>query len=250
MYTIAIAGKGGTGKTTLAGIIIRLIIKKNLGSILAVDADPNSTLNDILGVNLNKSIGEIIDEINQGNLVVPVGMSKETFIEYEIHNNLTESDKFDLLVMGRPEGPGCYCYANNLLRGILSKISKNYNYIVIDNEAGLEHLSRKTTREADIFLIIADYTQAGINTAQRINDLISELKIKTKKKYLIFNRFDGIIDKRKIRSLDLLGCIPFDQNIFRASQEGKSIFDIEEGSPAIEAMDRIFERIVQDGKFS
>ena len=147
MKTIAITGKGGTGKTTLAALIIRWLSKNRTKSVLAVDADSNVNLNEVLGVGLNATVGSIREEMKSLSGKLPGGMTKEQFLEYKIQAGLVETPDFDLLAMGRPEGPGCYCYANNLLRDILMTLSQNYEFTVIDNEAGMEHLSRRTTQE-------------------------------------------------------------------------------------------------------
>jgi len=245
-YTIAIAGKGGTGKTTIAAILVRLIKEKNPGSILAVDADPNSNLGEALGVSTKATIGSILDDISSHPEKVPQGMPKDAFIEYQVETAIEESDGFDLLSMGHPEGPGCYCYVNNCLRNIVGKIINNYRYIVIDNEAGLEHLSRRTTRVADVLLVISDHTAAGLRAADRIMHIVKELKIKTQKNCLLINRFDGNIDKDKIKdlSLDYLGNIPQDDNIISLSSDGISLLKLKEDSVSIKALRKIKDKIL------
>lgn len=234
-YTIAIAGKGGTGKTTVAALLVRLIKEENLGSILAVDADPNSNLAEFLGIKVKDTIGSILDEIasNPGN--IPTGVSKDRFIEYRIQTAIQEQDGFDILTMGRPEGPGCYCYVNNVLRNIVSKLVKDYDYIIIDNEAGLEHLSRRTTREANVLIIVSDITPAGLRAAQRIYDLVKELNIKTKKNFLIINRSD-INLKISIGGLDYLGNIPEDKDIQSISLNEHSLLDLKSDNKALESL--------------
>ena len=248
-YTIAICGKGGTGKTTIASLIIKFLTRQKRGSVLAVDADPNSNLNEMLGVTFDGSIVSIIDDIVKNPSQIPTGVSKDRFIEYRIQDMLTEADGFDLLVMGRPEGPGCYCYANSILRMLIEKLSNSYQYVVIDNEAGMEHLSRRTTRKIDCLLIVSDYTVVGIRSSKRIFDLARELEISVKDAYLIINRKDGQvedglnegIDKTKIK---VAGFIPEDQGILECSIKAKSVFNLQDDSPALRALDKICSEIL------
>ncbi len=241
-YVIAIAGKGGTGKTTIAALIVRIIKEKKLGSILAVDADPNSNLSEALGIELKETIGGILDDIASYPEKVPAGMSKDRFIEYRIQTAIQEGDGFDLLTMGRPEGPGCYCYVNNVLRNIMAKLIKDYGYIVIDNEAGLEHLSRRTTRAADVLIVISDATPVGLKAAKRIGDLAKELDIKTKKEVLIINFNNKEIEKEKIRNLNLeyLGSVPRDSEIEKISLNGAALMKLDDSATSIRALKKIF----------
>jgi len=222
-YIIAIAGKGGTGKTTIAALIARLIKEKKLGSVLAIDADPNSNLAVNLGIEPGQTIGGIIDDIARHPDKIPAGMTKDRFVEYQVHTAISEGNGFDVLTMGRPEGPGCYCYVNNVLRGAMAKLIADYDYIVIDNEAGLEHLSRRTTRSADALVVISDVTPVGLRSAARISDLVRELEIKTKNNLLLINRYAGNIEKEKLSAfnldynLDYIGNIPPDSQIEKVS---------------------------------
>lgn len=187
---IAVAGKGGVGKTTIASLLIRYLAKQKCGSVLAVDADPNSNLGEFLGFDSAQDIGRIIDDISKNINQVPVSMSKDEFISYRIETTLGEASGFDLLTMGRPEGPGCYCYVNNVLRQILSKLMSRYDYIVIDNEAGFEHLSRRTVKKIDTLIIVSDNTAVCLKAAKRIFELVKELNIEYKKIFLIINRIN------------------------------------------------------------
>ncbi len=245
-YTIAIAGKGGVGKSTIAGLIIRLIKEKKLGSVLGVDADPNSNLAEFLGLKPAKSIGEILDEISAQKDKIPSGMTKDRFIEYKVQAIIEEGDGFDILSMGRPEGPGCYCYVNNILRNIVGKLIKDYDFVVIDNEAGLEHFSRKTTASADVLLVISDASSAGLRAARKISDLTLELKIKTKKRFLLVNRSDKEIDKDKLvgMGLDYLGRIPDDGLIEKLSIRGDSLWKLGGDSLAYSSLSKLMERIL------
>lgn len=237
-YVIAIAGKGGTGKTTVAALIVRLLKEKKCGSILAIDADPNSNLAEHLGQAVKQTIGSILDEISAHPEKVPSGMPKDRFIDYQVQTAIEEGPGFDTLTMGRPEGPGCYCYVNNALRAVMEKLIKDYDYVVIDNEAGLEHLSRRTTRAADMLLVVSDATAVGLRAAKRIRDLTRELEIKTKKNYLIINRCDIQMQKEKIENLglDYLGCIPTDNQIQEISLSGESLWKLKDDALSISAL--------------
>jgi len=246
-YVIAIAGKGGTGKTTLAALIVRIIREKKLGSVLAVDADPNSNLCEALGLESKETIGQILDDIAAHPEKIPAGMPKDNFIEYQLQTAIAEGDGFDVLTMGRPEGPGCYCYVNNVLRNIMGKLIRDYDYIVVDNEAGLEHLSRRTTRSADALVVISDATPVGLKSAKRISDLARELKIETKKEFLIVNRYGKDLEKEKIKGLklDYLGFVPPDNRIEKISLNGNSLMELKEDSLSLNALHRLGDKIWQ-----
>jgi CO dehydrogenase maturation factor len=244
-YVIAMAGKGGTGKTTVAALIVRIIKEEKLGSILAVDADPNSNLSEALGLELKETIGKILDDIAVHPEQIPSGMPKESFIEYQIHMAIAEGEGFDVLTMGKPEGPGCYCYVNNVLRNVMGKFIKDYDYVVIDNEAGLEHLSRRTTRSADALVVVSDATPVGLKAAKRISELAQELDIKTKKELLIINRYDSDIEREKIKSLklDYLGFVPHDTQIEKISLNGNSLMELKEDALSLSALRRLGDKI-------
>lgn len=246
-FVIAMAGKGGTGKTTVAAMLVRLIKEKKLGSVLAIDADPNSNLAESLGIEPEETIGSMLDDICAHPEKIPSGMPKDRFIEYQVQTLIQEGEGFDVLTMGRPEGPGCYCYVNNSLRNIMDKLIKDYQYIVIDNEAGLEHLSRRTTRSADSLVVISDASAVGLKAARRIRELVKELKIKTGKEFLVINRFDSEIEKGKIKDLklDYLGSIPCDSDIEQISVNGSSLLSLKEDAPGLSALRRLGERIWQ-----
>ena len=245
-YTIAIAGKGGIGKSTIAGLIIRMIKEKNKGTVLGVDADPNSNLAEYLGIMPSKSIGEVLDDVSANKDKIPAGMTKDRFIEYEIQSIIAEGEGFDILSMGRPEGPGCYCYVNNILRSMTAKLIKDYDFVVIDNEAGLEHLSRKTTGSADVLLVVSDASPAGLRAAKRISGLTRELKIKAGKRFLLINRGGREIGTDKLVGMDLdyLGMVPDDSGIERLSILGGSLGDLEKNSPAYSALRKLLDKII------
>jgi len=243
--TIAISGKGGSGKTTLAAMIIRsLLARESNGAVLAVDADPNSCLGLTCGVRPTATIAEIREEVLEkpaGN----AGMDRVRSFEYGIQQAITEAKGFDLLTMGRPEGPGCYCAANNLLRKFMDKLSSQYQYVVIDNEAGMEHLSRRTTNNIDLLYIIAEPTAIGVVTTQRIFELARTLPISVKEIGVIWNNTLPIENRKsKIENcqLETFGGVPYDKAVFDASMQGKTVFDVEDNSPALLAVRNILER--------
>jgi len=244
-YIIAMAGKGGTGKTTIASLIIRSIKEKKLGSLLAIDADPNSNLGEILGVEPGNSVGKILDDISADPGSVPAGMPKDRFIEYQVQSAVSEGEGFDILSMGKPEGPGCYCYVNNILRGVMAKLIKDYDYIVIDNEAGLEHLSRRTSRYADALIVVSDASSVGLKSARRINELAKQLKFEVKKSFLLVNRFNKNMEEGQVKEcgLDYLGNLPLDPGIEELSLKGEPIFNLKSEAPVFKALNSLGERI-------
>ena len=244
-YVIALAGKGGTGKTTIASLIVRILKEKKLGSIIAIDADPNSNLAEALGIETKQNIGLILDDIGSNPEIIPVNMGKDAYIEYRVQTAIAEGKGFDLLIMGRPEGPGCYCYVNNVLRNCMAKIIKNYNFVIIDNEAGLEHLSRKTTREADSLLVISDSSIAGLKAAKRIAQLRRELDIKIKNEFLIINRFSGSIDKKMVSETKLtyLGSLGLDKEIEDASTKDGCLSCLGSNNISIKILSKLGEKI-------
>jgi CO dehydrogenase maturation factor len=246
-FTIAISGKGGTGKTTLAGMIIRFLLDKGKGPILAVDADSNSNLNEVLGVKMRSTIGEAREMMKKD---VPVGMTKDIWFEYKVQEALTEAKGFDLIAMGRPEGPGCYCAANTLARKCLDLLTGNYQYIVIDNEAGMEHFSRLTTRDVDLLFIVSDSSQRGILTASRIRDLIHELDLRIIREVLVINRVQGepgpeIYEDVKKYNLELGGILPVDEQVYQYDSKGKPTFQLPLESKAVQTARQIFEKYIQ-----
>jgi CO dehydrogenase maturation factor len=250
-YLIALAGKGGTGKTSIAGLTLRYLLEKRSGPVLAVDADSNACLNEALGVEIHASVGQLressLDTIRSGS-DRPGGMSMEELFEYQIHQCLIESEGFDLIVMGRPEGPGCYCAANNVIRKYTDLLSERYPYVVIDNEAGMEHLSRRTTHSVNLLLMVSDPTVKGVLTAKRIHDLIDELKLDIDRKALIINRVTGEEGNRlrefaEEKGLHVAGLVPQDGTIFEYDLKGKPIFELPPDSPALISLFSILESL-------
>ncbi|MBC8412444.1 AAA family ATPase [bacterium] len=240
-YVIAFAGKGGTGKTTIAALTIRYLIEKKKKSVLAVDADSNSCLNEALGVHVHATIGKLREEslkTVRSGAERPGGMSMEQLFDYQVQQSVIESDGFDLMVMGRPEGPGCYCAANNIIRKYTDQLSDKYPYVIIDNEAGMEHLSRRTTHKVDLLLIISDPTRKGVITCNRINRLVDELDLDIENRKLIVNRISEENFTKLKESVDDLPFqdtfrLPNDDNIFELDLEGKAVFELPSNSPAV-----------------
>ena len=220
-YIIAIAGKGGVGKTTISAMLVRRLLKIDR-PILAVDADPNSNLNAALGLKYRETIADIREEVKKKT---PESFSKTEFFSLRLEEALVEADGFDLLVMGRPEGPGCYCAVNNLLREYLAKIAKNYKFVVIDNEAGMEHLSRRTAADIDLLLLIADSTMVGINSAIKAFNTAKSAGLKIKDIALVINKSKGGLGADKLKliesaGLKIGGYIPFQDEIEKDSEKG------------------------------
>ena len=245
--TIAVAGKGGTGKTTLAGLLIRRLAEAQAGPILAIDADPASNLNTVLDMPLGKTVGDVREETSEkarANLL-DAGIAKQDLFDYEINSSLVEGVNVDLLAMGRPEGPGCYCAANNMLRLIVDQIADSYPWVVIDNEAGLEHLSRRTTRDVDVLFIVSDATIRGVTTAGRVASLLGELQTRVGRHYLIVNRaasglspeLEAAIEEN---GLELLAVLPDDAVVAEFDAAGKPLV----GLPADSALSAAIEPVV------
>lgn len=240
---IAVAGKGGTGKTTFTSLLIRYLIERQKRPILAVDADPNANLNEALGVDLGETISDIIARTKapQG---LPAGMTQETFIEYKLQSALTETEDVDLLIMGGPDGPGCYCFPNNILRKHLESLADSYAYVVMDNEAGMEHISRRVTSNIDILFVVSDASARAIRSAGRVHELVKTLHSRIKEIYLIVTKTragDIEILQQEIAAtgLTLIGTIPYDDAVARYDVEGKPLIELPAASGAVMAVNEI-----------
>jgi CO dehydrogenase maturation factor len=250
--TIALAGKGGVGKTTIAGMVIKYLVQNKPGPVLAIDADPSSNLNMVLGLDLDWTVGDIREDMLaqvKTSLVaggaamgaLPGGVSKHDYLDHKIRSTLAEGEAFDLIAMGRSEGAGCYCAVNHNLREVIDSISKNYRYLVIDNEAGMEHLSRRTTRDVQHLLIVSDPTQRGIVAAQRIASFRNELDIRIEHAYLIINRLSGSMPSALTAEIDkldipLLGTVPADMELGNFEFSGKPLVELGNDSPVYQAV--------------
>jgi len=240
-FNIAVAGKGGSGKTTVASLVIRYLKKNGSGPILAVDADPNANLGESLGLNVKKTVGLMLDEFQKDKINIPHGMTKETYLEYKLNEIIVEGEDLDLITMGRGEGPECYCYPNLILRKFTDTLSKNYAYTVMDNEAGMEHLNRRTTQNVDQLLIISDHSVKGVRTVARIRDLVAELKLMVKKQSVIINFAPTKLDPLVIEELDRLGIeptaiIPEDEQVYEYDLKLKPLLDLPDTSKAVTAI--------------
>ncbi len=241
---IALAGKGGTGKTTLSALLVRYLLQnKSNKAILAVDADPNANLNEVLGLAVEETVSDILAEVKDPG-AVPTGMSKDMFVEYRVSQALVETEALDLMVMGNPQGPGCYCFPLDLLRKYMEKLSKNYHYMLVDNEAGLEHLSRKVLPSMDYLLVTSDASARGIRSAGRIKEIVSSLKIEVDKIYLVVTRgHEGAREQLKEEiektGLELLGELPYDEEVARYDLQGKPLMELPADATASRSAEKL-----------
>jgi CO dehydrogenase maturation factor len=258
--TIALAGKGGVGKTTLAGMVIKYLIQNQDGPVLAIDADPSSNLNMVLGLELDWTVGDIREDMLaqvKESLVaggaamgaMPGGVTKRDYLDYQIRSSLSEGDRFDLIAMGRSEGPGCYCAVNHNLREVVDAISKNYAYVVIDNEAGMEHLSRRTTRDVQDLLIVTDPSMRGLVAAERIAGFRKDLEINIENAYLVLNRMNGAVPaslQERIAAMDipLLGIIPSNSELTELEFSGRPLVELGDDSPVYRSVVEMMAKIL------
>ena len=252
-FSIAVAGKGGSGKTSLASLVIRYLRKNGSGPILAIDADPNANLGESLGLDIKQTVGSIIASFNEEKINIPPGMTKEAYLEYKLNETIVESRGLDLITMGRGEGPECYCYPNLLLRKFADTLADNYAYVVMDNEAGMEHLSRRTTQNIDVLLIISDHSVKGVRTIARIRDLVSELKLVVHRQSAIVNFAPTKLAPMVKEELDRLGIeppvlIPEDEQIYQYDLELKPLLDLPDTSKAARAVDDLMAEILNHKK--
>jgi len=257
--TIALAGKGGVGKTTISGMVIKYLVQSQPGAILAIDADPSSNLNMVLGLDLEWTVGDIREDLlsqvketlTAGGAAMgalPGGVSKREFLDYQVRSSVSEGDRFDLVAMGRSEGAGCYCAVNHNLREVVDSISKNYRYVVIDNEAGMEHLSRRTTRDVQHLLVVSDPTQRGLVAAERIAAFRKQMDIHIEHTWLILNRLPGEMPaplQERVAAMDipLLGVVPADARLVEFEFSGRPLVDLGDDSPVFKAISTMMQRL-------
>lgn len=246
-FTIALAGKGGVGKTTIAGLLIKYLVVKGKTPILAVDADCNANLNEVLGLEVSDTLGQAREDMKKGK--VPAGMTKDVFMSMRLEEAVAEEEGYDLVVMGQPEGAGCYCAANSLLTNFLERLVNNYAYLVMDNEAGMEHISRLTTHNVDILLIVTDTSRRGLQAGLRIDKLAKELNIGVKNSYLVINRVKSeptgdVLELIKQDGLELAGTVPDDETVYTFDLKGRPTIEIDVDNPAVKAAFGIFDKIL------
>ena len=252
-YSIALAGKGGTGKTTVCGLFLDHLARSGKGPVLAVDADANSNLNEVLGVEKPVSLGEIREEIARAEIEsespVPPGMSKQEYADFRFASALAEEENFDLLVMGRTQGKGCYCYVNNVLQEQLRKYYQHYNYLIVDNEAGLEHISRGILPPVDLLLLVSDCSRRGVQAAGRIASMVEELDLKVQKTGLLVNRApdgqinEGINEEIALQKLNLFGVIPQDNLVYEYDSAGTPLVKLPDSSLARTALEKVIKSL-------
>ena len=248
-FHIAVSGKGGTGKTTLSAVILRYLIRSGKGPALVIDADADGNLAQALGLDGMQTVGEILDEMEKKASQLPPGVSKDEWLEGKLAEVMVEEKGFDFLSMGRGEGPGCYCYVNSVLRRIMDNLENTYPFSVMDNAAGMEHLSRRTTRAADILFLVSDHSLKGVASGARIAELAKELKLEVKQMGFVINRVRGDIDpviRQKVeeKGLQIFGSIPEDDQIGRFDLEGRSLLDLPEDNKVAQAVGEIIEKIL------
>jgi CO dehydrogenase maturation factor len=238
---IAVAGKGGCGKTSITALVVRYLKRNGKTPILAVDADPNANLGESLGLKVPQTIGRILDDFQHEKISIPPGMTKEAYLDYKLNETLVESQGLDLITMGRGQGPECYCYPNTVLKKFIDGLSDNYAYVVMDNEAGMEHLSRKTTDDVDALLLVSNHSVKGVRAIGRILELAAELKLHVKKKYILVNMVPDKLDPLVAEELKRLGLkadiiIPEDKTLYRQDLEQKPLMEMPDNSPAVQAV--------------
>ena len=249
-FTIAVAGKGGSGKTSITSLIIRYLLKKGKRPILAIDADPNANLGESMGLNIKQTIGSIIASFNEEKINIPQGMTKEAYLELKLNDAVVESKGLDLITMGRGEGADCYCYPNTLLRKFIDTMSGSYAYMIMDNEAGMEHLSRRTTQNIDELILVSDHSIKGVRTIARLKELVSELKLVVKRQTVVINFVaDGLAPtiKEEMARLGLEPAvvIPLDEEVREYDLQYKSLLDLPDTSKAVVAVNNLMDRLLK-----
>jgi CO dehydrogenase maturation factor len=244
-YTVAITGKGGVGKTTVASLLVTRLIARGCAPILAIDADPNTCLDSALGLEVEKTIGAVREEARElAGRGLAAGVSKREVLELKIAESMVETEGFDLIAMGRPEGPGCYCYANNVLREVIAQIAENYPYVVLDNEAGLENLSRRILRRVDLLIMVTDPSKRGLDTVGRLYDLAAEMAVRHERLAIVVNRLRGCdlpeaaSALRERTGADCVVALPEDQTLAELGERGEALTRLPVDNPVVEKLDR------------
>jgi len=247
---IAVSGKGGTGKTMFSASLIRILASTG-ADVLAIDADPDSNLPEALGVSVDRTVGDVREQLKRDTAEgrIPPSANKWDMLDYRVMESIVETEDFDVLVMGRPEGSGCYCAVNTMLRKIIENIASNYDYIVIDTEAGLEHLSRRTTQNVDVMIVVTDPSKRGVLTARRILELSEQLEIRFREIFLVLNRVrDEDLERLKEgverEGIEVIGVIPEDPLVSEYDMEGKPLYELPEDSASFRAIKKVAERIL------
>jgi len=248
--SIAVAGKGGSGKTSISSLIIRYLLKNSLRPILAVDADANANLGESLGLGVRETIGSIIASFNEVKINIPPGMTKEAYLEFKLNDAMVESQGLDLLTMGRGEGAECYCYPNLLLRKFMDELSHNYAFVVMDNEAGMEHLSRRTTQDIDELFLVSNHSIKGVRTVARLKELLRELKLNVKRESIVLNSVPNGIDPLISEEMTKLGIeptltVPLDEQMREYDLRSKPLTELPDTSTAVRAMNDFMTRILK-----
>jgi CO dehydrogenase maturation factor len=245
---IAVAGKGGVGKTTVAALLVMRLLQRGCHPVLAVDADPNTCLDSALGINVVKTVGGVREDARKFTQEQKVrGMDKKRFLELRIAESLVESDDFDLIAMGRSEGPGCYCYANNVLKAVLNTMVSKYPYVILDNEAGMENLSRRIVNKVSLLVIVTDPTTRGFETVRRLHKLSGEMEIAYDKLAIVVNRLrrkelpSAADELRRATGADLIVGLPEDEDIFAISEQSGNLRHLSPDNPALTGLDRVIE---------
>jgi CO dehydrogenase maturation factor len=244
-YTIAITGKGGVGKTTVASLLVTRLIARGCAPVLAIDADPNTCLDSALGVEIEKTVGGVREEAREmAGRGLAAGVSKREILELKIAESMVEAEGFDLIAMGRPEGPGCYCYANNVLKEVIAQIAESYPYVVLDNEAGLENLSRRILRRVDLMIMVANPSKRGLDTVERLHDLAAEMAVRYQRLAIVVNQLRGrdlpeaASVLRQRTGADCVVGLPADEALAALGERGEPLARLPEDNPVVERLDR------------
>ena len=248
-HTIAVAGKGGAGKTSITSMVIRYLLKRAAVPILAVDADSNANLGESLGFEVTGTVGQILDDFQKEKINIPVGMTKEAYLEIKLNTAIIESKDIDLLTMGRGEGPECYCYPNTMLRKLIDILAGNYKYVVMDNEAGLEHLSRRTTRNVDDLILVSNHSVKGVRTMARVRELVEQLRLQVGRQWVLVNAVPGgkleplVAEEVARQGLGPVVIIPYDEEVYRYDLQLKPLMELQDNSQAVIVVDELMAKL-------